>query len=78
MINAVLCTVTPVLLTMLAVRRLGPALVSQVGMIGPVMILGFGYWFLGEPITWIQLAGTALVLFGIGLVGRVASAAKPI
>lgn len=78
MINAVLCTVTPVLLTMLAVRRLGPALVSQVGMIGPVMILGFGYWFLGEPITWIQLAGTALVLLGIGLVGRVASAAKPV
>jgi drug/metabolite transporter (DMT)-like permease len=42
------------------------------------MILGFGYWFLGEPITWIQLAGTALVLLGIGLVGRVASAAKPV
>ncbi len=69
MINAVLCTVTPVLLTILAVRRLGPVLVSQVGMIGPVMILGFGYWFLGEPITWIQLTGTALVLFGIGLAG---------
>lgn len=63
---------------MLAVARLGSPIVSQVGMIGPVMILGFGYWFLDEPITLIQLIGTALVLLGIGLVGKIATLDKSV
>jgi drug/metabolite transporter (DMT)-like permease len=36
-------------------------------------MLGLGYVFLGEPITMTQLAGTALVLSGMTLVGRVAT-----
>lgn len=78
LLNAVLCTVIPVVFTMLAVARLGSPIVSQVGMIGPVMILGFGYWFLGEPITLVQLIGTALVLLGIGLVGKIATLDKSV
>jgi drug/metabolite transporter (DMT)-like permease len=40
---------------------------------GPISMLGLGYWFLDEPITWIQLVGTVLVLMGMALVGRVAT-----
>ena len=70
---AAFCTFAPVLLTMFAVARLGPAIVSQIGMIGPISMLLLGYWFLDEPITMTQLAGTALVLLGMTLVGRVAT-----
>lgn len=70
---AALSTFAPVLLTMFAVARLGSPIVSQIGMMGPISMLGLGYWFLGEPITWIQLAGTVLVLMGMALVGRVAT-----
>jgi drug/metabolite transporter (DMT)-like permease len=70
MINAVLCTVLPVLLTMMAVARIGPAATSQSGMIGPVSTLFLGAAILNEPITSIQLAGTSLVLTGIYLLSR--------
>jgi drug/metabolite transporter (DMT)-like permease len=66
-LNAVLCTVLPVFLTMIAVARIGAATASQAGMIGPVSTLFMGALILGEPITGIQLAGTALVLAGISL-----------
>jgi drug/metabolite transporter (DMT)-like permease len=73
LLNAVVCTVAPVVLTMLAVARLGSSIVSQISMVGPLATLGLGYVFLGEPITPTQLAGTALVMTGIFLVGRVAT-----
>ena len=66
-LNAVLCTVLPVFLTMIAVARIGAATASQAGMIGPVSTLFMGALILDEPITGIQLAGTALVLAGISL-----------
>lgn len=69
-INAVFCTVMPVFLTMIAVSRIGAASASQAGMIGPVSTLFLGALVLGEPITPIQLAGTALVLAGIYLLSR--------
>jgi drug/metabolite transporter (DMT)-like permease len=58
---------------MWAVSRLGSPIVSQIGMMGPISMLGLGYVFLGEPITATQLTGTALVLSGMTLVGRVAT-----
>jgi drug/metabolite transporter (DMT)-like permease len=70
LINAVFCTVFPVLLTMMAVARIGPATASQAGMIGPVSTLFLGAVILNEPVTGIQLAGTALVLAGIYLLSR--------
>ncbi|MGL4768367.1 MAG: DMT family transporter [Formosimonas sp.] len=72
-INALVCTVAPVLLTMLAVARLGSSIVSQVSMVGPIATVGMGAVFLNEPITLVQIAGTALVMLGIFLVGRVAT-----
>jgi drug/metabolite transporter (DMT)-like permease len=70
LINAVFCTVLPVFLTMLAVARIGAGTASQAGMIGPVSTLFLGAIVLGEPITAIQLVGTALVLSGIYLLSK--------
>lgn len=70
LINAVFCTVLPVILTMVAVQRIGAGTTSQAGMIGPVSTLFLGALILGEPITGIQLAGTALVLAGIYFLSR--------
>jgi drug/metabolite transporter (DMT)-like permease len=70
LINAVLCTVLPVILTMVAVQRIGPATTSQAGMVGPVSTIFLGALILDEPLTLLQLAGTALVLTGIYLLSR--------
>lgn len=70
LVNAVFCTVFPVFLTMIAVARIGAATASQAGMVGPVSTLFMGAVILGEPVTGIQLAGTALVLAGIYLLSR--------
>ncbi|MDQ7969200.1 MAG: DMT family transporter [Oxalicibacterium faecigallinarum] len=70
LVNAVFCTVLPVFMTMIAVQRIGAATASQAGMIGPVSTLFLGAMLLDEPITGIQLAGTALVLCGIYLLSR--------
>ncbi|MBI1771186.1 MAG: DMT family transporter [Burkholderiales bacterium] len=66
-VNAIMCTVLPVFLTMIAVKRIGAATASQAGMIGPVSTLFLGAYFLGEPITSWQMAGTVLVMGGMYL-----------
>lgn len=63
--NGLFCTVVPVFLTMTAVQRIGAPTASQAGMVGPISTLFLGALLLGEPITAVQLAGTALVLAGI-------------
>jgi drug/metabolite transporter (DMT)-like permease len=65
LVNGIFCTIFPVFMTMVAVQRIGAATASQAGMIGPVSTLFLGWAVLGEPITTVQLAGTALVLAGI-------------
>jgi drug/metabolite transporter (DMT)-like permease len=64
-VNAIFCTVLPVFLTTIAVSRIGAPTTSQASMIGPVSTLLLGALLLDEPITAIQLVGTALVLAGI-------------
>jgi drug/metabolite transporter (DMT)-like permease len=65
LINATLCTVLPVFLTMMAVARIGAGATAQAGMLGPVATLFLAFWLLAEPITGLQMAGTALVMAGI-------------
>jgi len=67
LLNAGLCTVLPVFITMMAIARVGAPVASLAGMIGPVSTLFLAHWILDEPITAIQLLGTALVLAGIYL-----------
>jgi drug/metabolite transporter (DMT)-like permease len=70
LLNATVCTVAPVLMVMLAIERIGAALTSQTGMIGPLSTLALGVWVLGEPLNaWIGL-GTVLVLGGVFLASR--------
>lgn len=70
LLNGTLCTVLPVLVTMMAVQRLGPALTSQVGMVGPVSTIVLSMLLLGEPMGAWQVLGTVLVLAGVFLVTR--------
>lgn len=70
LLNALACTVMPVLLTMLAIERLGPALTAQTGMIGPITTLLMGALWLDEPLTPMVLLGTVLVLGGVSLQAR--------
>lgn len=70
LVNAIFCTILPVFMTMVAVQRIGAGTASQAGMIGPVSTLFLGALVLGEAITPIQLAGTALVLAGIYMLSR--------
>lgn len=65
LVNGILCTVLPVFMTMTAVQRIGAPTASQAGMVGPISTLFLGALILGEPITAVQLGGTALVLAGI-------------
>lgn len=68
--NAIFCTVLPVFMTMYAVARIGAPTASLAGMIGPVSTLFLAAVILAEPITGIQIAGTALVLAGVYLLSR--------
>ncbi len=70
LLNATACTVAPVWMVMLAIERIGAALTSQTGMIGPLSTLLLSVWVLGEPFNaWIGL-GTVLVLGGVFLASR--------
>ena len=70
LLNATACTVAPVLMIMLAIERIGAALTSQTGMVGPLSTLALGVLILGEPLNaWIGL-GTVLVLGGVFLASR--------
>jgi drug/metabolite transporter (DMT)-like permease len=70
MVNAVGCTVIPVLLVMMAIERIGPGLASQVGMVGPMSTITMGVLLLGEPFTGWVVLGTLLVLVGVYVCSR--------
>jgi drug/metabolite transporter (DMT)-like permease len=70
LLNALLCTFAPVLMVMMAIERIGAAMASMAGMIGPLSTIAMSVWILGEAFTaWIA-AGTLLVLAGIWLLAR--------
>lgn len=67
LINATLCTVAPIVMVMLAIRRIGPSTVAQLGAIGPAATIIFAWILLGEPISILQAVGTLIVVLGIWL-----------
>lgn len=75
--NALFCTFLPVTFTMAAVARIGSGSTAQLSVIGPVSLLFLGGWLLGESITALQLAGTAVVLAGIAVLTRPAANSLP-
>lgn len=70
LINALMCTVAPVFLTMFAISRIGAAKASQLSMLGPVSLLFLGHWLLDERISLVQILGTGVVLIGIAWLTR--------
>lgn len=63
-IHSTLNTVIPTLLMMWSVAIVGAPMAAQLGLIGPVSVLFLAAWFLDEPITMLQLVGTAITLIG--------------
>ncbi|MEO6144065.1 MAG: EamA family transporter [Dermatophilaceae bacterium] len=63
----VLGTVTPFLLVLLAVGRLGPARVGLIGMLEPVVAGIIAWVLLGESLATVQVVGSLIVLVGIAL-----------
>ena len=62
---ALFSTVMPIFLQSGAVQRIGAGRTVLVGMLGPIMTIFFSWLILSEPITWVQLSGTGLVLLGV-------------
>jgi drug/metabolite transporter (DMT)-like permease len=69
-LNALACTVAPVLMVMMAIERIGAALTAQTGMIGPMSTIALGVLLLDEPLNiWIGV-GTVLVVSGVFIVSK--------
>ncbi len=66
---AIVCTVLPATLLTNGIRRIGASKAALVGAVGPVATLYLGYSVLGETLVALQLAGAALVLAGVLMVG---------
>ena len=76
LVNALLCTVIPVLLIMLAIGRIGASLTAQVGMLGPVSTIFFAHLLLGESLGMWAAASAVLVLAGVTWASRASVASS--
>ncbi len=59
-----------VFLQSVAIRRIGAQTAALVGSTGPVITVFLAWWWLSEPLSGLQLAGTVLVMAGVLIVGR--------
>jgi drug/metabolite transporter (DMT)-like permease len=57
-------------MTSKAIQMIGAARVSMIGAVGPIATIFFGWLFLSEEVTLLQMVGAALVLAGVILVAR--------
>jgi drug/metabolite transporter (DMT)-like permease len=67
---ALFSTVIPVFAQSAAIRHIGSGRAALIGTVGPLMTIALGWWWLGESISVWQLAGAALVVAGVVIVGR--------
>ena len=70
-------TVTPFLLVLFAVARLGATRVGLIGMLEPVGAGMIAWVLLGESLKTVQIVGTVIVLVGIVLAETARQAAQP-
>lgn len=66
---AVVATVIPTFMLSAGMKRIGSNNVAIVSSIGPVSTILQAHFILGEVISWEQIVGTALVVFGVLLIG---------
>ena len=67
---ALFSTLIPSFLVSEAINRLGASTFSIFGSLGPVSTIILAFIFLGEQISFVQLAGMLVVIFGVLLVSR--------
>lgn len=65
---AVISTIIPSFLVSLAIRKLGSSNFSIIGSIGPISTIILAYFILDEKLTMLQVLGTSIVIFGIGVI----------
>ncbi len=70
LLMAVIATVIPSYLIAEGLKRIGSGNAAIVSSLGPVATTIQAVWFLGEPFSWLQAAGTVMVLLGIGLITK--------
>ncbi|HSW21659.1 MAG TPA: DMT family transporter [Burkholderiaceae bacterium] len=70
LLNAVVCTVAPIMMVMMAIERIGAPMTAQTGMVGPLSTISMGVLILGEPFTGWTVVGTVFVLAGIWMLAR--------
>lgn len=69
LLMAVVVTVIPTFMISEGIRRVGSGNASLIASIGPIFTIALSTSLLGEHISGHQLAGTALVLLGVFLIG---------
>jgi drug/metabolite transporter (DMT)-like permease len=67
---AIFSTVLPSFLMNKGIGVVGANKAALLGSLGPPVTLGFSAWILNEPITLLQLLGTAFILMGVGLASQ--------
>jgi drug/metabolite transporter (DMT)-like permease len=65
LLMALLSTVLPIWWLSLAIQRMGAGPAAAVGTLGPVLTVFAAWLLLGESLSVLQLAGLALVMFGV-------------
>lgn len=65
LLMALLSTVLPIWWLSLAIQRMGAGPAAAIGTLGPVLTVFAAWLLLGESLSLLQLAGLALVMFGI-------------
>ncbi|MEM1109012.1 MAG: DMT family transporter [Planctomycetota bacterium] len=71
---AAVCTVLPSFMLSEAIDRIGAGRTSAAGNVGPVVTTIAAVTILGEPFGLSQAGGLALILLGVGMLGKVSNA----
>jgi drug/metabolite transporter (DMT)-like permease len=77
LVMAIVSTVLPIILMSEGIRLIGSSRASMLGTVGPVSTIALGAFFLGEPVTVIQVAGAALVMAGVLAISLAKTPGKP-
>ncbi len=64
---AFFATILPSFFVNFAIEKIGPQAVAVIGMIGPLVTISLATNILNEPFGWVDAAGTALTVCGIGI-----------
>lgn len=70
LLMAIFATVIPSYLIAESIKRIGGENTAIIASIGPVSTILMAWWWLGEPVTLWQVAGTACTLAGIWMISR--------